>query len=607
MLRLLLDDGCQYSAGTTINFETADLALSVYGESVARPERIHKDNRRLSYIGRWTEGSADRGTDMSEDPVAVDPSTPGYLSETSKRRFTITAGVLGAVFLIAQFAIPFAIMLGFMASMSASFDVDIVWRDPDHTVVWDGAVWLIETHPSFNDEPDTSVLARTGIATPGEPEPMVSDLRGRPFLLPDNDRLWLISKDSISYYRNGEIETVESPTALAEFSSPFLMENRPAVLERWPNELVLVAYDGASWQNRGSLPIVAPDPECGCGLSWAKAVADGRGVHVFLEFGSTIYYGLWAPDSNAEVRWERVADSGKGWAPVIWRGTPAIFRVASDDSDGELLGHRRDDEGWHEFVDLGRRGWDDVNISRVLDQDTLIVFLGYSNVGGSVEWVGTDGTTILSEGRIGDRTGAMDAMPKFMMIIMGTQYGAMIVVPFILAVILSAMMRRHRVTEFSGAAHEARFASLTRRAVAQFIDLVIVAGPGIGAFPFMMWKSMSGPIEEPSTFADGVAFFIPMLAGIGWAILTALIFTYSEGRSGVTPGKWITRIRVVGTDLQPCGFGRALVRNLLKCIDGFLNFMVGIMVVALSENWQRVGDMAARTIVVEWNPQDTRR
>jgi len=543
---------------------------------------------------------------MSEDRLKLDQSTPGYLSEASKRRFTITAGVLGAVFLVAQFAIPFAIMVGFMASMSASFDVDMARRDPDRTVVWDDAVWLIETHPSFSDDPDTSVLARTGIATPAEPEPIVSDLRGRPFLLPGSDRLWLISKDSISYYRNGKIETVEHPTTLAEFSLPFLVENQPAVLERWPNELVLVAWDGASWQNRGSLPIAAPDPECGCGLSWAKAVADRRGVHVFLEFGSTIFYGLWDPESNEDVAWERVAETDRGWAPLIWRDTPTIFSLAPDDEGGALLGLRRDDRGWHEFINLGRRGRDDVNVRQLRDQDSLIVFLGYSYGGGSVDVVSTDGTTIVSEGQIGDRSDSFDAMPKFMLIIMSAQYGAMIVIPIILAVILSAMMRRHRVTDYSFAAHEARFASLTRRAVAQLIDLAVVAGPAIGAFPFIMWKSMSGSIEEPSTFAAGVAFFAPMLAGIGWAMLTALAFTYTEGRSGLTPGKWITKIRVLGTDLQPCGFGRSLVRNLLKCIDGFFNFMVGIMVVALSEHWQRVGDMAARTIVVEWGARDVR-
>ncbi len=30
----------------------------------------------------------------------------------------------------------------------------------------------------------------------------------------------------------------------------------------------------------------------------------------------------------------------------------------------------------------------------------------------------------------------------------------------------------------------------------------------------------------------------------------------------------------------------------------FFNFMVGVIIVAFTENWQRVGDKAARTIVV---------
>ncbi len=63
--------------------------------------------------------------------------------------------------------------------------------------------------------------------------------------------------------------------------------------------------------------------------------------------------------------------------------------------------------------------------------------------------------------------------------------------------------------------------------------------------------------------------------------------------------QWVVGIRVIGTDLRPCGFGRALVRNLLKFIDGFFNFMVGILLTALSENCQRLGDMAANTIVVD--------
>jgi len=33
--------------------------------------------------------------------------------------------------------------------------------------------------------------------------------------------------------------------------------------------------------------------------------------------------------------------------------------------------------------------------------------------------------------------------------------------------------------------------------------------------------------------------------------------------------------------------------------------MVGIMVAALSENWQRIGDMAARTVVVDIKKQES--
>jgi len=63
-------------------------------------------------------------------------------------------------------------------------------------------------------------------------------------------------------------------------------------------------------------------------------------------------------------------------------------------------------------------------------------------------------------------------------------------------------------------------------------------------------------------------------------------------------GKWLAGIRVVGTDLRPCGFGRALLRNVLKIADSFFNFMVGIVLVTFTKDWQRVGDMLARTIVI---------
>jgi uncharacterized RDD family membrane protein YckC len=62
-------------------------------------------------------------------------------------------------------------------------------------------------------------------------------------------------------------------------------------------------------------------------------------------------------------------------------------------------------------------------------------------------------------------------------------------------------------------------------------------------------------------------------------------------------------------ELAPCGFARALLRSLLLLVDGFvfvdgfLNFGFGALVIACTANRQRIGDMAARTIVVHETAQ----
>jgi uncharacterized RDD family membrane protein YckC len=538
---------------------------------------------------------------MSEEPVAAETSIRGYLSESSKRRFTITAGILGTVFLIAQFALPFAVMLGSMAFSSEAFDVDFARRDPRYAAVAGRVILFVETEPNFGDEPDSSAIVEARFEPISGTEIVVSDLDGKPYLLAGEDRLWLISRKSIQILQFGHLVSVEQSKELAEISMPFLFEGAPAVLERWPTELALVVHDGTDWQTRATFPLVVPDPECGCGLDWAKAFADERGVHVFLEFGTTLYYGLWNPGLDDDIGWELVGDAGQGWDPVIWHGEPAVFGVTSREDGEDLVGRRRIDGAWKEELRLDRRVGDLVSAFEDRRSDAITVLTG-SSYSGTILSLKIDDGGIVGENWIGEEPQDMDLLPGFMVAIMGTQYGTMFLLPLILAIILSAMMRRHRVTAYSSGPRQEEFASLTRRAVAQLIDVAIMAGPSILAMFLFMRMTLAGVTDEPEGFPGFVAFFAPILLSLGWALVIGLLFTFTEGRSGVTPGKWVAKIRVLGTDLQPCGFGRALVRNLLKCVDGFFNFMVGIMVVALSENWQRVGDMAARTVVVDWKP-----
>jgi uncharacterized RDD family membrane protein YckC len=85
---------------------------------------------------------------------------------------------------------------------------------------------------------------------------------------------------------------------------------------------------------------------------------------------------------------------------------------------------------------------------------------------------------------------------------------------------------------------------------------------------------------------------------LGWLFL--IYYLGCEGYLGRTMGKQLLGIKVVreGTDEVP-GFASATVRTLLRPVD-FLPFcyLVGFIVALSSSKRQRLGDMAARTLVI---------
>ena len=69
---------------------------------------------------------------------------------------------------------------------------------------------------------------------------------------------------------------------------------------------------------------------------------------------------------------------------------------------------------------------------------------------------------------------------------------------------------------------------------------------------------------------------------------------------GRTPGKRSMKLRVVAADGGQETFAMATVRNLLRLIDVYLTLgAVGLIAVAASKKNQRVGDMAAGTLVIK--------
>lgn len=70
-------------------------------------------------------------------------------------------------------------------------------------------------------------------------------------------------------------------------------------------------------------------------------------------------------------------------------------------------------------------------------------------------------------------------------------------------------------------------------------------------------------------------------------------------RSGQTPGKMKMGLRVVNDDLTPVGWGTSVIRNLLRWADFFpVLYTAGLATMAWSHRSQRLGDLAAGTLVI---------
>ncbi|HEX2047473.1 MAG TPA: RDD family protein [Acidimicrobiales bacterium] len=76
--------------------------------------------------------------------------------------------------------------------------------------------------------------------------------------------------------------------------------------------------------------------------------------------------------------------------------------------------------------------------------------------------------------------------------------------------------------------------------------------------------------------------------------------------SGRTPGKRWTGLRVVKAGGGPVGFVASALRNILRIVDSLPGFyLVGILSVLFTRNNQRLGDLAASTLVVRERRQRT--
>jgi uncharacterized RDD family membrane protein YckC len=86
-----------------------------------------------------------------------------------------------------------------------------------------------------------------------------------------------------------------------------------------------------------------------------------------------------------------------------------------------------------------------------------------------------------------------------------------------------------------------------------------------------------------------------------WLLAAFLYFVLTEWLVGASVGKHLIGLRVRMIDGRCCTLSAAVVRNLMRVVDAFpfgIPNLVGFVFVAGTRRHQRLGDIAAQTIVV---------
>jgi uncharacterized RDD family membrane protein YckC len=127
-----------------------------------------------------------------------------------------------------------------------------------------------------------------------------------------------------------------------------------------------------------------------------------------------------------------------------------------------------------------------------------------------------------------------------------------------------------------------------RRATAYIVDLCLLALLIVGAIGLSLALSL------------GAA------SGLGPALVTYFLLSWGYGAfcegllNGQTPGKRALGLRVVSERGVPITGAQAILRNLVGTVDGLVPFffMLGLSSMLLSRRFQRLGDLAAGTMVI---------
>lgn len=150
-------------------------------------------------------------------------------------------------------------------------------------------------------------------------------------------------------------------------------------------------------------------------------------------------------------------------------------------------------------------------------------------------------------------------------------------------------------------------ASFHRRLIAFTIDAFLVQ---MVAYPVVLAPWFAAHIDMTADFAEMSEQFQLTLLTDGqeffwrWMAASAMFVVYGavcEGLFAATVGKLIMGLRICSDEGKSCTLGAIMTRNVLRFVELYpaMQFAPTVIFVIMTRNRQRIGDLIARTIVVE--------
>jgi len=105
------------------------------------------------------------------------------------------------------------------------------------------------------------------------------------------------------------------------------------------------------------------------------------------------------------------------------------------------------------------------------------------------------------------------------------------------------------------------------------------------------------------THGGSASVHLTGVSALIWALLAFAYYTIAEALGGQTLGKLLLHLRVRSAAGDKASLGPVVLRNVLRIVDGLpLFYLVGfIVMLSTGSRAQRIGDLAANTIVIRAN------